>query len=151
MHIVGTSRLLKELGTKEMFDMVNKIFCKFDELTQTYQLEKIKTIGSSYMVAGNLPETLPNHVIHMVELALEMLKYIQQFSKETGYQFNLRVGLNVGNCVGGVIGSKKFVTVISSTNPCRAMMCGEMWLTLQVEWNLQAYLDSYKHTKQLDR
>ncbi len=60
------------------------------------------------MVAGNLPETLPNHVIHMVELALDMFKFIQQFSKETGYQFNLRVGLNVGNCVAGVIGTKKF-------------------------------------------
>jgi len=108
IHIVGTSRLLKELGSLEMFNLMNKIFVKFDELTQSYQLEKIKTIGSSYMVAGNLPETLQNHVHCMIALALDMLSFIQQFSKETGHQFNLRIGLNVGNCVAGVIGTKKF-------------------------------------------
>jgi hypothetical protein len=101
VHIAGTSKLLHEFGLKDMFNYVNKIFCKFDEFTQSYQLEKIKTIGSTYMVAGNLPTPLPNHVHAMINLALDMLRFIAEFSKETGLNFHLRIGLNVGPVVAG--------------------------------------------------
>ena len=108
VHIAGTSKLMRDFGLKEMFNYVNKIFCKFDEFTQARKLEKIKTIGSTYMVAGNLPTPLPNHVNAMIDLVFDMFNFLKQFSEETGLNFTLRVGLNVGPVVAGVIGTKKF-------------------------------------------
>lgn len=66
VHIAGTTKLMHNLGLKELFNNVNKIFCKFDEFTQSRGLEKIKTFGSTYMVAGNLPEPLPSiNIVHI--------------------------------------------------------------------------------------
>ena len=109
VHIVGMSTLLQQFSLTEMFQYVHEIFCKFDEMVQKHKLEKIKTIGTTYMVAGNVPLALEGHEEAMIDLAFEMLRFISEFSAEKGRLFELRIGINLGPCSAGVIGTKKWV------------------------------------------
>src|SRR5262249_40311198 len=92
----------------DLVEMLNHVFSTFDELVAHRSLEKIKTIGDAYMVAGNLPEPRSDHLIAMAELALEMHERV---GKMTGLAdgLKLRVGLHIGSVVAGVIGIRKFI------------------------------------------
>ena len=80
----------------------------FDHLTQKHGLEKIKTIGDAYMVVGGLPTPRPDHAEAVVEMALDMQQAITRFQRNDGEPFDLRIGINSGPVVAGVIGTKKF-------------------------------------------
>ena len=71
-------------------------------------MEKIKTIGDAYMVAGGVPETRPGHEVDLARCALGMLEIMKDFSEQSGHALQLRVGLHRGPVVAGVIGSTKF-------------------------------------------
>jgi class 3 adenylate cyclase len=87
---------------------LNKIFSKFDELTEKHNLEKIKTIGDAYMVAGGLPVPRADHAEAIANMALDMQDAIADFHTDTGEPFQIRIGINTGPVVAGVIGTKKF-------------------------------------------
>ena len=87
--------------------MLNQIFSAFDQLAEQFELEKIKTIGDEYMVAGGLPKPRPNHLEAMAEMALAMQQVVQQFRSDLGEPFQLRIGIHSGPVVAGVIGKKK--------------------------------------------
>jgi class 3 adenylate cyclase len=129
VHIVGLSSLQQDLELKELFKLVNQIFCKYDDLTDIYRIEKIKTIGSSYMLASGLEnfnmdgrEILKGQNKKMIDIAIEMLQYIQDFTEDSKRKsrnnvlfdlssvpnLNIRVGIHMGPIVAGVIGKKKF-------------------------------------------
>jgi class 3 adenylate cyclase len=130
VHIVGLTALQHELELKELFKLVNNIFCKYDDLTEIYKIEKIKTIGSSYMVASGLEsvntesrEALREQNKRMLELAMEMLNFMEEFNEDNKKKskagllefsalpiLNIRVGIHMGPIVAGVIGKKKFVS-----------------------------------------
>jgi class 3 adenylate cyclase len=133
-HIVGLNRLQDELEIKELFKLVNTIFCKFDDISDLYKIEKIKTIGSSYMVASGLDqfdsrELLKKEVCKSVEAAIAMMDYLEVFNEEqrqqsqrdltsTPIHLNIRVGIHIGPVVAGVIGKKKFVSVFTRSCEC---------------------------------
>ncbi|WP_235295805.1 adenylate/guanylate cyclase domain-containing protein [Portibacter marinus] len=85
-------------------------FMAFDEIIDKYGLEKIKTIGDSYMCAGGLPFPTDDHAVKMVKAALEILDFVEKAKsdKSTEFSFNVRIGINTGPVVAGVVGSKKF-------------------------------------------
>ena len=85
-------------------------FTAFDNIIEKYGLEKIKTIGDAYMCAGGLPFPIENHALKMVYAALDILKFVEdtKAEKETGLSFNVRIGINTGPLVAGVVGNKKF-------------------------------------------
>ena len=85
-----------------------EVFERFDALIQTCGVEKIKTIGDAYMVAGGVPQTSDDHAERMGRCALGMLEIIEQFSAESGHPLQLRIGLHRGPAVAGVIGTTKF-------------------------------------------
>lgn len=91
----------------EVVEMLNGVFTKFDQLTEERGLEKIKTIGDSYMVAAGVPEARLDHAEVLAELALDMMTAVstQTFN---GHRLVLRVGINSGPVVAGVIGTRKF-------------------------------------------
>jgi adenylate cyclase len=76
---------------------------------EKHGLEKIKTIGDAYMVVGGLPLPRPDHAEAIALMALDMQAEIHQFSLETGEPFSIRIGINTGPVVAGVIGLKKFI------------------------------------------
>jgi len=92
---------------QQVVGLLNQIFSAFDELVEQYDLEKIKTIGDAYMVAGGVPVPRGDHLEAIANLALDMQKVIQQFAQPSGQSFSLRIGINAGPIVAGVIGKKK--------------------------------------------
>ena len=89
--------------------MLNEIFCSFDDLTECYGLEKIKTIGDNYMVAGGLPIPQKDAAEAIAEIALGMQAEIAEYNARRSASLSLRIGINTGPVVAGVIGSKKFI------------------------------------------
>ena len=104
--IVGFTPLSVRLS-RELIEMLNRLFSAFDELVDRHGLEKIKTIGDAYMVAGGLPEPRPDHLEEMAGFALNMAETMEQLSAAEG-GLQVRIGMNVGSVVAGVIGSRKF-------------------------------------------
>jgi class 3 adenylate cyclase len=84
---------------------LNSVFNRFDELTERYGLEKIKTIGDEYMLAGGLPVPREDHAEAVVAMGLEMLQVVNEFQTGTPA---LRIGIHSGPVVAGVIGQRKF-------------------------------------------
>ena len=107
--LVGFTKLASNLEPKELVDLLNHIFSHFDRLAEQYGLEKIKTIGDAYMVVGGVPEPQSNHAQLIAQMALAMQEYIEQFRQTNGEQFMLRIGIDTGTVVAGVIGLKKFI------------------------------------------
>ncbi len=106
--IVDFTPMAAQLPPGELVELLNRVFCAFDELVEKYLLEKIKTIGDAYMVAGGLPEPQPDHLTAMAKLALAMLEQVRRIQHPQG-SLNLRIGLHIGSVVAGVIGIRKFI------------------------------------------
>jgi PAS domain S-box-containing protein len=107
--IVGFTPLSARLAPITLVKMLNQIFSEFDALAEQLGLEKIKTIGDAYMVAGGLPTPRTDHAAAIAEMALAMQQATANFTAETGERFQIRVGVNTGVVVAGVIGTKKFI------------------------------------------
>jgi len=106
--IVNFTPLAANLPPTQTVDLLNQIFSRFDHLAQQYGLEKIKTIGDAYMVVGGLPKLRHDHVEAVIEMALGMQQEILAFERTCDEPFQLRIGINTGPVVAGVIGTQKF-------------------------------------------
>jgi adenylate cyclase len=106
--IVNFTPFSVEVSPSQLISMLNQIFSAFDKLVEQYELEKIKTIGDAYMAVGGIPKQRPDHPAAIAELALAMQRTIAEFKKDNGEAFRLRIGINTGPVVAGVIGTKKF-------------------------------------------
>ena len=107
--IAGFTELSATISPTILVKLLNEIFSEFDKLTVIHGLEKIKTIGDAYMVVGGLPEPNINHATAIADMALDMLDVIQHFNQKNNSYLNIRIGLNTGPVVAGVIGTTKFI------------------------------------------
>ena len=107
--IVNFTELSSSVPPVKLVCILNEIFSEFDGLAEKYGLEKIKTIGDAYMVVGGLPTYYPNHAEAIADMALDMQKVINKFDSDLGEPFKIRIGINTGSVVAGVIGIKKFI------------------------------------------
>jgi adenylate cyclase len=107
--IVGFTELSSRLSPQELVQCLNEIFSCFDRLAEKHGLEKIKTIGDAYMVVGGLPNPRPDHAVAVARMALEMQTELQALNRSMGEKFDIRIGINTGPVVAGVIGIKKFI------------------------------------------
>lgn len=107
--IVGFTNLSSQISARELVNLLNQIFSAFDHLAELHGLEKIKTIGDAYMVVGGVPKHREDHAESIAEMALDMIKEISKYKTDQGEQFNIRIGINSGPVVAGVIGIKKFI------------------------------------------
>jgi adenylate cyclase len=106
--IVRFTPLADELPPEEVVALLDRVFSSFDVLTQRYELEKIKTIGDAYMVAGGLPTPRADHAEAVAEMALDMREELRRHSGEISHPLAIRVGIDSGPVVAGVIGRRKF-------------------------------------------
>jgi PAS domain S-box-containing protein len=106
--IVGFTPFASRLAPLELVNFLNRIFSKFDRLAQEYGLEKIKTIGDAYMVAGGLPLPHPDRMAAIAEMALDMQHALRTFTTPWGDSLQIRIGIHDGPVVAGVIGIHKF-------------------------------------------
>jgi class 3 adenylate cyclase len=107
--LVNFTKLAEKIPPSQLIGLLNEIFSRFDFLTEKHDLEKIKTIGDAYMVVGGLPTPRMDHAEAIAEMALDMLGEITMFSLETGHDCDIRIGINSGPVIAGVIGTKKFI------------------------------------------
>ena len=107
---VQFSRLAEHVEPEQLVRSIDFYFKEFDEITTRYGLEKIKTIGDSYMCAGGLPTANPGHAINVVNAAKEMIDLVnKKLSADDGLNhFEIRIGIHTGPVVAGIVGIKKW-------------------------------------------
>jgi adenylate cyclase len=113
--IVGFTQLSTLVKPLELVSFLNQIFSAFDKLALKWGVEKIKTVGDAYMLAGGIPVQREDHIEAIANAALEMQATIQNFQlclteleKKSDRQFQIRIGIHVGSVVAGVLGTSKF-------------------------------------------
>ncbi|WP_437297660.1 adenylate/guanylate cyclase domain-containing protein [Sorangium sp. So ce426] len=106
--IADFTPLAARLPPAELVGLLNRMFSSFDQLAEQHGLEKIKTIGDAYMVVGGLPAQRPDHARAIARMAIAMTHTVRQFVGDDGEPFQLRIGINTGPVIAGVIGKKKF-------------------------------------------
>ncbi len=109
VDIVNFTRIAEGLKPHEVFTMLNRVFSAFDELAEHYGLEKIKTIGDAYMVAGGLNDDCHNDTVALVNMALAMRDLMQRDFRINERHLDVRIGIGSGPVVAGVVGKKKFI------------------------------------------
>ncbi len=105
---VGFTVGSEKLAAEELVQMLHTRFTAFDEIMRRYGLEKLKTIGDSYMCAGGLPTRTRTHPVDAVMAAFEMLHAVQKRNVPGAIQWALRVGIHTGPVIAGVVGIQKF-------------------------------------------
>ena len=93
----------------DLVGMLNRLFTAFDDSAHRLRIEKIKTIGDCYMAVAGLTIKLDNPPVAMVEMALEMQRCVDQINAQQNTSFQIRIGINCGSVVAGVIGKSKFI------------------------------------------
>jgi len=141
---VGFSSSAETLAADELVQMLHEYFSTFDEIAARYGLEKLKTIGDSYMCAGGLPERNPSHPVDAVMAAMEIVRAVTERSG-TNNQRNLaiRVGIHTGHVIAGIVGKQKFAydiwgesvnyasRVESSSEPNRIALSAQTYLRVK--------------------
>jgi class 3 adenylate cyclase len=106
--VVGFTPLSSRFTSTEVVTMLNELYDRFDRIVDRHGLEKIKTIGDCYMVAGGLPEPSPEHLERLTRAALEMQAEAAKVRAPDGTPLTLRIGMHTGPVTAGVIGRAKF-------------------------------------------
>ena len=107
--IVDFTSLSARISAEQLVQMLNQVFSAFDRLAEKYGLEKIKTIGDAYMIVSGLNGPYPNRAEAVADMALEMQSELRKLSEITGIDLKVRIGIDTGPVVAGVIGTKKFI------------------------------------------
>ena len=100
--------LCKKLSPRQLVGFLNDVFCVFDNITQKYGLEKIKTNGDGYMVAGGLPAINSIHAVQCCYCALDMQYAFKKVCEKHHLHTGLRIGIGCGEVIAGIIGKSKF-------------------------------------------
>ncbi len=147
--IVGFTGVAAQRTPAEVIALLGGLYTRFDDLAAERGLEKIKTIGDSYMAAGGLPEAIPDHASRVVDLGLAMIAAAAQ-PQEGLPAVRLRIGVHSGPAVGGVIGTRKFAFDVwgdtvnvasrleSQGQPDRVHVSEATWKLVQDEYECEA-------------
>jgi len=106
--IVDFTRRSERIAPEQVVESLNDLFSVFDQLARERGLEKIKTIGDAYMVVGGLPDPRPDHVEAVAEMALAMRAEVAGHVDPGGQPLAVRIGIDTGPVVAGVIGTSRF-------------------------------------------
>jgi len=106
--LVGFTKMSSQTSATDLVKLLNDLFSRFDKRADSLGVEKIKTIGDAYMAVAGLPIPRPDHAQLCAELALGMFEDLKAFNQENGKELDMRIGLNSGPVVAGVIGYTKF-------------------------------------------
>lgn len=107
--IVAFTPFSTNMTPEQLVAFLNEIFTEFDNIADRCGLEKIKTIGDSYMAAAGLPDPAPDHAVRAAHMSLDMIDALTRINRRHGYNLQMRIGINSGPVVAGVIGRRKFI------------------------------------------
>jgi class 3 adenylate cyclase len=107
--LVGFTALSSEMPPQNMVALLNGLFTRFDQAAHELGIEKIKTVGDAYMAVCGLPQPIEDHTERMVRMAIRMVHICREHALEHRVPFKLRIGINSGPVVAGVIGKSKYI------------------------------------------
>ena len=107
--VVDFTRFTERTAPERVVGVLDEIFSEFDTLAERHGLEKIKTIGDAYMVAAGIPVRRPDHAAAMAEMALDMRETFTTLGRPLGVDLAIRIGMDSGPVIAGVIGRHKFI------------------------------------------
>ena len=107
--LVNFTTLAGKCSPARIVDLLNTLFSAFDALAKEFKLEKIKTIGDAYMVAGGIPEEYPGHALAIADMALGMIDAVLETGKKFGETLEARIGIHSGEVVAGLIGQHRSI------------------------------------------
>jgi class 3 adenylate cyclase len=107
--LVGFTALTSDMPPQDVVTLLNGLFTRFDAAAHDLGIEKIKTVGDAYMAVCGLPEPVANHAERMVRMAIRMVHITREHAMEHDVSMKLRVGVNTGPVVAGVIGKSKYI------------------------------------------
>lgn len=107
--LVGFTEQTQLMQPEDLVTLLDRIFTAFDQVVDREKVEKIKTIGDAYMVAGGLPDRRPDHLVAIVRVGLSMREAIARLAQEDASWLQVRIGIASGPAVAGVIGRRKFI------------------------------------------
>lgn len=145
--IVNFTQLSEQISPQELLKFLNEIFTGFDYLTERHSLEKIKTIGDAYLVVGGIPELRSDHAQAIADMAMDMQQEVAKFNARHNTTLSIRIGINTGPVVAGVIGTKKFIYDLwgDAVNTASRMESHGMAGCIQVTQSTYEYLqDNYQ-------
>ncbi|BBD53071.1 Adenylate cyclase [Planktothrix agardhii] len=107
--LTGFSKLSSSLSANESVAILNDLFTAFDEVAERYGMEKIKTIGDSYLAVCGLSIPYLDHDKRALDVALEILIIVRRFSHERGLSLNISIGINAGDIIAGIVGRNRCI------------------------------------------
>ncbi len=149
--LVGFTQFVASHTPDEMYTLLNTVFMTFDRLAGQHGLEKIKTIGDAYMVAGGLPLPNPRHLEAVADMAIDIHREMEQLSSSGAIPpFQVRIGIHTGPVVAGVIGQRKFAYDLwgdTVNTASRLHTNGQGGKTLVTETVYELLKDRYRMTE----
>ena len=132
--LVGFTAMSADMPPADVVTLLNGLFTRFDQAAQEIGIEKIKTVGDSYMAVCGMPEPVVNHAERMVRMAIRMVHITREHALENHVSMSLRVGINSGPVVAGVIGKSKYIYDLwgDTVNLAARMESGGMPDSIQV-------------------
>ena len=109
IDIVGFTKMCSEVGGTYLVKILNDFFGELDDLISNFKVEKIKTIGDAYMIAAGVPDSYDYNCQEIVKLARQILRLLIDFNRRKHTDLHVRIGINNGRVIAGVIGKKKYI------------------------------------------
>jgi len=132
--LVGFTAMSSDMPPANVVSLLNGLFTRFDDAAHELGIEKIKTVGDAYMAVCGMPVQVPDHAERMVRMAIRMVHITREHAMEHHVEMKLRVGINSGPVVAGVIGKSKYIYDLwgDTVNLASRMESGGMPDTIQV-------------------
>ncbi len=109
VNLVGFESLSPDLGEDDSMALLSDIVAACDEAAEQHGVEKVRTIGSSYLAVSGLSVERPDHTARMVDFAREVVRIVKRFNAERGVRLVAEIGINAGPVIGGLVGRRKFI------------------------------------------
>jgi adenylate cyclase len=104
----GFTDISSRLSPGILLQELNDIFHNFDQIIESFNLEKLKTIGDTYMIGAGLPKEADDHAVRITRAAINMMSYISDRNKRSSIHWQMRAGINSGQVIAGIVGTNKF-------------------------------------------
>ena len=134
----GFSELSETLPAKDIVSFLNDLVIAFDDAAEKHGVEKHKTIGSGYMAVSGLSVPRIDHAKRVIDFAKEMLRIVRRFNREKNMNLQLRIGVNSGSVIAGIVGRDKFIYDLwgDTVNVASRLHSQGEWNTIQVTQNV---------------
>jgi class 3 adenylate cyclase len=109
INLVGFESLSPDIGEDDSMALLSDVVAACDEAAEQHGVEKVRTIGSSYLAVSGLSVERPDHTARMVDFAREVVRIVKRFNAERGVHLVAEIGINAGPVIGGLVGRRKFI------------------------------------------